>query len=236
MFDTPLGTTNLRLLDNDSGKFTYITPRFAGFQAGISYIPNFTSGGDNNSALSRLGTGDNVNNTGVGRSQGINNGVAGGLNYTETFGSVGVQASGGALRADTGSGFAAPLGGHQKDLYAYNAGLQLSFAGFSVGGGWMYVPQGQGPTFKLNGDSWTVGGAYEFGPYKVGLGYMKGTNNGTSAGGSSRLDQGVVSGTYTLGPGIRLVGGLFYYDWNAENGISQNTNGIGGATALKLAF
>src|SRR5512144_962208 len=54
--DTPLGTTNLRLFDNDSGKFTYITPRFAGFQAGISYIPNFTNGGDNNAALKRVGT------------------------------------------------------------------------------------------------------------------------------------------------------------------------------------
>ena len=238
VFDTPLGTTNLRLLDNDSGKFTYITPRFAGLQAGISYIPNFQGGGDNNSALKRLGTGDNVNGSlgWLGRSQGINNGVAPGINYTETFGGFGVQASGGALWAETGSGFAAPLGGHQKNLEAYNAGLQLSFAGFSVGGGWMYVPQGQGPAFKLNGDSWTVGAAYEFGPYKVGLDYMKGTNNGTSAGGKSRLDQGVVSGTYTLGPGIRLVGGLFYYDWNAENGISQNTNGIGGATGLKLAF
>ena len=52
-FDSPLCTTNLRLLDNDSGKFTYITPRFAGFQAGVSYIPEFETGGDNNSALRR---------------------------------------------------------------------------------------------------------------------------------------------------------------------------------------
>jgi predicted porin len=234
-FDTPLWTTNLRLLDNDSGKFTYITPRFAGFQAGISYIPEFTNGGDNNSALKRFGTGDNVNATGVGRSQGINNGISPGLNFTDTFGGVGVQASAGALWANTGSGYAAPLTGHTKDLNAYNAGLQLSFAGFSVGGGWMYVPQGQGPQYKLNGQAWTVGAAYEFGPYKVGIDYEYGDNNGTSTGGKSRLDTGVVSGTYTLGPGIRLVGGVFYYDWNAENGISQN-NGVGGATALKLAF
>ena len=239
--DTPLGTTNLRLFDNDSGKFTYITPRFAGFQAGISYIPNFQGGGgDNNSALKRLGTGDNVNGSflgaGSGRSSGINNGVSPGINYTEKIGGVGVQASVGALWADTGSGYAAPLVGHTKNLEAYNTGLQLSFAGFSFGGAYLTVPQGQGPAFKMNGDSWTVGGAYEFGPYKVGLDYMKGTNNGTSGGGSSRLDQGVVSGTYTLGPGIRLVGGLFYYDWNAENGISQNTNGVGGATGLKIAF
>jgi predicted porin len=239
--DTPLGTTNLRLLDNDSGKFSYITPRFAGFQAGVSYIPNFQGGGgDNNSALKRSGTGDLVNGSAnPGRSSGINNGVSPGINYTENFGGFGVQASAGALWADSGSFTAtapAAVTGHSKNLEAYNAGLQLSFAGFSFGGAYLTVPQGQGPQFKLNGQSWTVGAAYEFGPYKVGLDYMKGTNNGTSGGGSSRLDQGVVSGTYTLGPGIRLVGGVFYYDWNAENGISQNTNGVGGATGLKIAF
>ena len=88
---------------------------------------------------------------------------------------------------------------------------------------------------KMNGTSWTVGGAYEFGPYKVGLDWMQGTNNKTSGGGVDRLDQGVVSGTYTLGPGIRLVGGFIYYDWEEENRNSTN-NGVGALTGLKLAF
>ena len=65
LFDTPLATTNLRLNDNDSGTFTYITPRYAGLQAGVSYIPTFEqAGGDNNSALTRVGTGDNVRASG----------------------------------------------------------------------------------------------------------------------------------------------------------------------------
>jgi hypothetical protein len=247
-FDTPLGTTNLRLNDNDSGKFTYITPRFAGFQAGVSYIPEFEAGGDNNSALRKVGTGSTIGGT-AGRNQGQYNGVAGGLNFTDTFGPVGVQASGGILSAQAFSG-----GPNISDseLIAYNAGAQFSFAGFSVGGGWMWVPQGQrgingtapaatvagvpvGTPLKFNGQSWTVGGAYEFGPYKVGLDYMTGTNNKTSGGGVDRLEQAIVSGTYTLGPGIRLVGGVMYYDWQEENRLSQN-NGIGGLTGLKLAF
>lgn len=251
-FDTPLGTTNLRLLDNDSGKFTYITPRFAGFQAGISYIPEFQNGGDNNSSLRK---------NGVGNSRGIYNGVSPGVNYKNVFGDVGVQASVGYLWAETGSGYsgtpaingaAAQTGADTKNLIAYNAGLQLSFGGFSVGGGFLYVPQGTangGQTVnggqqagtsnagvgKLNGQSWTAGAAYEFGPYKVGVDYMQGTNNATSVGGTSRLDQGMVSGTYTLGPGIRLVGGVMYYKWDQENSMSSN-EGVGGVTGLKLAF
>ena len=64
---------------------------------------------------------------------------------------------------------------------------------------------------------------------------MTGTNNKTGGGGQDRLDQGVLSGTYTLGPGIRLVGGFMYYDWQEENRNSQN-NGVGALTGLKLAF
>ena len=141
--------------------------------------------------------------------------------------------------------------GTNSNLWAYNAGAQLSVAGFSFGGGWMYVPQGQrqvvaaaqaagtgataGTPIRSNGMSWTAGAAYEFGPYKVGLDYMYGENNKTTTGGKDRLEQGIVSGTYTMGPGIRLVGGVFYYDWQEENRLSTN-NGVGALTGLKLAF
>ncbi len=229
LFDSPLATTNLRLNDNDSGKFTYITPRYAGFQAGVSYIPILTQGGgDNNSALTRAGTGDN------GRASGQHDGVAVGLNYTETFDGFGVQASGGWLRAESFSG-GANL--NNSNLVAYNLGAQFSYAGFAVGGAYVNVPQGQRTaTTRFNGDSWTVGANYTFGPYILGITYMTGVNNKTTGGGMDRLEQGAISGTYVLGPGIRLVGGLFYYDWQEENQLSENRHGIGGATALKLSF
>ncbi|MBK8173930.1 MAG: porin [Rhodospirillales bacterium] len=242
LFDSPICTTNLRVNDNDSGKFTYITPRFAGFQVGASYIPNLESGGDNNSALTQLGSGDN------GRNSGLSDGVAGGINFKDTFGDFGVQASGGILWAQGISGAA---NANNSNLLAYNAGAQFSFAGFSAGGGWMMVPQGQrgvvsaaqagttgapaGSAIKSNGMGWTVGAAYEFGPYKVGIDYETGTNNKTSVGGVDRLDQAVISGSYALGPGIKVVGGVFYYDWQEENQMSAN-QGVGGTTGLKLSF
>lgn len=176
---------------------------------------------------------------------GLHDGVAGSLNFTDQFGDFGVQASGGILWAQ---GFSGGANGDDPDLYAYNAGAQFSFAGFSVGGGWVWVPQGQrgvapangagiptGAPVKLNGLGWTVGGAYEFGPYKIGVTYQYGDNNKTSTGGKDRLDQAVLSGTYTLGPGIRLVGGVMYYNWEEENKMSQN-EGIGGLTGVKIGF
>jgi outer membrane protein OmpU len=200
---------------------------------GISYIPQFENGGDNNSALKQAGIVD-ANSTDSGQTRGITNGWAGGLNFDDTFGDFGVEASGGILWAQSGSGFANLP---NRDLLAYNTGAQFSFAGFSVGGAWLYVPQGQRTaTTRFNGQSWSVGAAYEFGAYKIGLDYMYGDNNKTPDGGKDRLEQAVISGTRVLGPGIRLVGGVFYYDWEEENKLSQNKDGIGGATAIKLSF
>lgn len=48
LFNSPYGNTTGRGLDNDSAKTSYITPRLAGWQAGVSYTPRFRQ--DSNSA------------------------------------------------------------------------------------------------------------------------------------------------------------------------------------------
>lgn len=272
-FDTPVGTTNLRLTDNDSGKFTYITPRFAGVQAGVSYIPQTEGGGDDNNGAyfvrqnnpAYVGT-----QVATARSK-YKNGWAGGVNYTQSFGSVGVQGSVGAMYFDRGK--QQPLGKNGSDLFAWNTGLQLSFGGFSVGGAFMQSPNKNtvqttqtstttisgapgaptttrttSSTFSLGGYSWTAGAAYEFGPYKVGLDYMYGQSNGVIAsnnaaflgnfGNDQSLQQAVLSGTWTMGPGIRLVGGVFAYDLKTDTPqvTGYNNQGYGAATGIKLAF
>ena len=45
----------------------------------------------------------------------------------------------------------------------------------------------------------------------------------------------ILSGTYTLGPGIRLVGGVFWYDGESEGNVLEN-DGYGVATGFKLGF
>ncbi|MFO1128902.1 MAG: porin [Rhodospirillales bacterium] len=259
-FDTPTGTTNLRLTDNDSGKFTYISPRFAGLQAGLSYIPQAEGGGDDNngSYFVRTPTGFGTE-VSAARSK-YANGWAGGLNYTQQFGPVGAQTSGGVMYFPRSK--QSPIGSNGSDLFAYNLGLQLAYGGFSVGGAWMESPNrntvqttvtnlngtvGQTATYSLGGYSWTAGAAYEFGPYKVGLGYMYGKSPGviaatgpmaTHLGDDQVLKQAILSGTWTMGPGIRLVGGVFAYDLQTDTpGVTgYNNQGVGATTGLKLAF
>jgi len=253
-YDSAVGTTNLRFRDNDSGKVSYISPRFVGIQLGVSYIPQFESGGDDNNS-NKIGPTNSTNNN-------INDGWAGGINWTEDFNGFGVQLSGGYLWGDNG---ADSVTGDDDNLNAYNVGAQFSYAGFSFGGAYNKGDGGGGansggsntPTAsggvtltgvqgssavtgngRANSNSWTVGAAYEVGPYTIGIGYMKGEENASTSGGKGRLDQGNISGTYQLGPGIRLVGGVFAFDADGEgNGNNGNQNdGWGGTVAFKLGF
>lgn len=233
VFDTAIGTTYLRYFDNDSGKITYLTPRFGGFQVGASYIPNLEAGGDDNSSLRACG-----------RCNGFYDGWAGGANYTADFDGFGLQLSAGAMTAKANAAGAG--GGDTDDLFAWSLGGQASLAGFSAGFGFSKGEQGRGGsgtgtagTIQVNSTGWTVGAAYEVGPYKVGVDYYRGEGNpntgGVTAGGKQRLDQAVFSGTYTLGPGIRLVGGVFWFDGESEGNAVTN-DGYGVATGFKLGF
>jgi hypothetical protein len=238
--NTALATTNLRFGDNDSGKFTYISPRFAGFQIGASYIPEFEpGGGDTNTSIYK------ARGTAFGPTKdSTRNGVGAGLNFSENFGGFGVQASVGWLGAETSD----------NDLSAGNAGLQVSYAGFSLGGavnkafsGSQTVAAGNNGSEVSEYDSWSYigGAAYEVGPYKIGISYMRGVADGLSnINKQARLDQANISGTYTLGPGIRLVGGFFAYDADAQQPCKRttavctgyNNNGWGFASGVKLGF
>lgn len=91
----------------DDTKITYISPRFAGFQAAASYVPE---GGD-------AGTGENVGDSDRDDAFEL------GANYQGTFGGVGFVVGGAYNR-----------GGDDDDLESWGLGTQIAFAGFTVGG------------------------------------------------------------------------------------------------------
>ncbi len=235
-------------IDSDSNKFTYISPRLYGFQAGVSYTPL------NN---------DRSNSPANGVA--YNSGVSAGLNYSNVFANgFGVRASGGVLSFN--QTVANDADGDHGGLLQWRGGAQLSYAGFTVGGGYKQtygnansnVTVGDS-TFSqlLNGSAWSVGGTYETGPYTVGVTYVQGSGVGWNIPGTgdykSRI--GTLAGTYVLGPGIRLRGGFFYFDQDAEQvagesvsvqaneaslaaGIqgTSDSDGWGGALAITASF
>jgi hypothetical protein len=262
-FDAPLCTTNLRMADGDSGKFTYITPRFAGLQAGVSFIPQTepAGGDDNNGAYFVRNAAPNAAGTqvAVARSR-YANGWSGGLNYAQEFEGFAIDASLGTMWFPRSQ--QRPIGKNGSDLFMYNAGLQLTVGGFAISGAYLKVPNkytvdrtilnaggvaGQSTTLSNGGYCWAAGASYEFGPYKVGVDYMYGQGYGVvsatgalaqSTGNDQSLQQAVVSGTWTMGPGIRLVGGVFGFDLQTDTPgfTGYNSKGIGATTGVKLAF
>lgn len=179
---------------SDDATVSYITPSLAGFSAGVSYTP--TPGG----AL--VADQDSVN------TDGIEVAVA----YNGEFSGVGIGADVAYSHQN------APDGSNMDDPSYWRAGLVTSFGGFSVGGSYI--------GFDNEGDdsdsyAWNAGVAYETGPFGVGLTYL---NSEVEAGPSDTDDyqQVYLSGSYAMGPGISLVGGLFW----AEG--EQNTDVVGG--------
>ena len=231
--DTFIDGTYLRLNDNDSGKMTYISPRFAGFQIGLSYIPQYESGGDNNNSIQSINGDKGIAGTG---NNGLSNGFAAGLNFKDQFGDLGVQASAGYQFGNVGANIG------DNNLHGFSGGIRFAIGGVDFGGSFAWAEGDRTATTKFDSYGYDAGVAYSFGPYKVGVTYERGVADGNRVNGAKQYaDYLILSGTYTLGPGIRLVGGVYGSDLDGENGQTTGTqvyksSGIGAAVGLKLGF
>jgi predicted porin len=236
---TPGGIRNA-----DANRIMYTTPRYAGFQAGISYAPQAAE--DSNTT--------NNPNYGILNSNGrYHDSVEGGLNYREAFGGVGVQLSGGVRYMNQTQELSAFAGVDPGTMFGYSLGGQLTFGGFTVGGAYRKITSGHDlpaaglDQRSLKSDVWSAGARYEIGPYAAGLSCISGEAVGFETAGTGDLEHFncAVSGTYTLGPGIRLIGGLFLFDDEAETPVgpaaatirnTSDTDGWGGTIALTASF
>lgn len=169
-------------------KLSYYTPRFSGFQAGVSYLFD-TTASDKGQILSR-------GNNNVGEAKNV---LLGALNYQGKFSNVGVELGGtgewGKAESNT-----------QNDLRTYQLGAKLDYMGFSLAGS--YANLGDSLRLKSAGSDsnnhiWTVGGAYETGPFGASVTYL-----------DSRYDGGATHNDFSnlsFGVDYKLAAGLTPY-------------------------
>lgn len=250
ILDTPINTTLPRMGDNDSEKISYFTPRFEGFQLGVSYVPELTQ--------DRGGIASVHFNTNT-----YHSGFAAGLNFTRAFGPIDIAASAGYVHLTKPNSTAATSNATLSDPTNYTFGGQVGYAGFRVGASYMReknyaaITAGQtgggagmtgagwsGATGQFfNGDSWDAGLTYTFGPAVVGITYMYGKNKGitTAASGDSGNDVikgGAITGRYQLGPGVNVEASVFHINVNGaatSTGVDKNS-ATGVMTGLLLNF
>src|SRR4051812_38021980 len=126
----------------DASKVSYYTPRLFGFQAGVSYTPEALSQGSSVVFSKAIPNYKSV--------------IEGAANYTNEFGPINLKVSGGIFTADSDT----ERGLTPKDFTGYQAGAQVGFAGFTVGGGYTNWDGASSPgAGLLLRDAWNFGAA-----------------------------------------------------------------------------
>jgi len=176
------------LMAADANKVTYFTPRFAGFQLGLSYTPDVTYNGPNPNGLGLVTSNTSIEDV-----------VEVALNYAGSFGSVDLGVDGFYVSGDSPTGTAA-------DPEELGFGANIGFAGFTLGGAWYQsedllltsvpVPS----TAGLEEEVWTVGLSYGTGPWTVGVAYLE--DEISFPGASSDITTWQAGGGYNLGSGV----------------------------------
>lgn len=203
--------------ESNATKIVYYSPRLAGLQVGGSYTPRSDSAnGDINRVKPTAGT----SFAGV-----FTDMVELGANYKERFGSVSVKAGLGYFHGRAPNGSTAAVS--YKDLNAWQAGLQIGYAGFAVGGAIVdYGQSGQNRRAPFTHDAslWTVGAQYTTGPWVAGIGFNRSIDPGSiGTQGVARVGQGVRrvniyqgGAGYTVAPGFQLQAEYDYFDYRGE--------------------
>lgn len=204
-------------------RLTYLTPKFNGFQAGVSYAPRpgtaviGTSSallGSAASAGTAAMAADNVNGL-------FQNPWEAAARWDGRFSGVDLSLGGGYSDAQAQNAGAAGTAG-SRSLQTYNFGANVGISGFSLGGVYKHSNNGIAETATTNDKTktWVVGGAYDNGPYHVGASYFHETiGDGLLSGahiGDSKVHRYAVGGGYTFGPGMTFRGSVDWGKFNAN--------------------
>jgi predicted porin len=261
---TRTGTTPGSVGDNS--KIIYLSPQFFGFDIGVSYAPNEGEGEDtgclNSFASTNCDRATAITNPG---GNARSHDMPGRLNEVQwmarwrgSLGGVGLAASVGGMHAQVikDVSLTGDINRTLRNPEVYQAGLQATYMGFTLGGGYMfgntnffYIPTARGAKDM----SMMYGGlSYTAGPVSVGANMYSGQYSGSDANprGQRRWAYSV-GANYRLAPGLDLVAEYVRQEFK-EPGTSQQglgaTPGTGGndvrdratasvfLTGIRLAF
>ncbi len=206
----------------DNTKIIYLSPQFFGFDFGASWAFNEGDGEDTGCLNSFASVNcDRVyavtNNQSFGRSHqlpGRINELQAMLRWRGNIAGVGISASVGTMQSGVIRSADPLTGAITKNLRSpqvYQAGLQATAYGFTVGGAYMwgntsffYIPTARG---DRDMEQFFVGGSYTFGPISVGANGFWGHygNTGAAPTRSQRRWGYGIGATYRLAPGMDLV-------------------------------
>jgi len=198
-------TYNLTAEDDSSEKVNYFTPRFSGFQLGVSYIPELAQDID---APPNEANGVRDNAFGIG------------LNYEGSFNDFSIGASAGYMYFGDDDA----LAGDEPEDYGF--GLSLGYGGFTLTGTYNQLDDSSAGDIE----SFGVALMYETGNLGLSLGYIHGDDDASQAD-SDAFEFGA---SYTLGPGVSTHFSFFYVNQDSAFGSDLEGAAAVGGLALSF--
>jgi hypothetical protein len=215
----------------NASKLNYYSPRFSGFQLGVSYTPNLKGRGQGlgrkdsftSAANNRLNQ-KNLFNAGLSYDNQFENGLRLAAAATGEWGT--------AADTDTGAG-------EYEDINAWNVGALAGFHGFSLAGSYGdWGDSGQRKNQTRDGDAnyWTIGAGYEAGAVGLSVTYLDSQlEQADIASGSNDVSNVVVGADYKLAPGLTPYAEVSFYDLDSA-GTTYDNQGTTFLLGTQVAF
>ncbi|MFZ4541648.1 MAG: porin [Rickettsiales bacterium] len=196
-------------------KVSYYTPKFSGFQAGVSYTPQIDDRGQTMTRSDTLST-DNIDL---------------GLGYEGTFGGVKLAAAG-TYEFGNGNGAAGPSGFGSDDTNAWNLGAVVGVWGFDFAGS--YGNWADSGIATVDGDYWTAGLGYTMGPIGLSATYL--TSTLTTGAADNDFSNIVLGADYMLAAGLTPYAEVSFYDFEAAGVSADDNSGTTFILGTQVAF
>lgn len=189
----------------NASKINYYSPRFSGFQLGLSFIPDFDDAGQLTTRFDTVGGA-------AGSIAGFGDTLELGVNYEGQWDNVGVAAAATYVTGDADTSA-------REDLNAWNVGTAVSFSGFSVAGS--YGDWGDSTLASSDeGDYYTLGAAYDFGPFGASVTWLDSTLEVSGA--DSDFENLSIGADYSLAEGLTPYAELSFIEADAPGVASDN--------------
>ena len=209
-------------LTSDAEHISYFSPRFSGFQAGISYIPSTQEDVNNQRAL-----------TGAADTDGWSIGV----NYVGKFEGVGVGIAAGYVETNESTV-------DRDDDSVWGVAGRFDFGGFRIALSWVdndsQEAKSTGNTAAAGQETFEAGIRYSFGPNAVSLTYQDAQATGNAAASQDdELQAMTIAYRRVLGPGVtfRVTGIHADFDDGAVGAAAATSNdGEALTTSIHVSF
>ncbi len=185
----------------------YVTPNLNGFQGGISWTPAQDNTTNSPPQTKGMGATDSEN-------------VSMGANYKGKFGDASVGISGGYTKVSGKPGAGA-------EYNTLQAGLNVSFAGFSIGGHWAERNDDTAMSNADDREGFMAGVGYKTGPWNVALTWLNTSDDVSMNPGQVEHNQYTLGMTYSLGAGVSVGASIFQVDLQDEMMVTDDMGTAG---------